>query len=103
MTLSEKDEEIIESLKKELETVREKRERAIGPEVYSYYWEKEKKLEELISVLIKHRQIAEEAAKAKRPVPRVNIEEIRRQLFEDTSKDKKRAKGEAVKGVLKEK
>ncbi|MEM2088212.1 MAG: hypothetical protein QXF52_05985 [Thermoproteota archaeon] len=103
MTLSEKDEEIIESLKKELKTVREKRERAIGPEVYNYYWEKEKKLEELISMLIKHRQIAEEAVKAKRPVPRVNIEEIRRRLFEDAKKDKKQAKGEAAKSVLKEK
>lgn len=59
-------------------------------------------MEELISVLIKHRQIAEETAKAKRPVPRVNVEEIRRQLFEETGKDKKRGKGEAVKSVLKE-
>lgn len=102
MSLSKKDEEIIESLKKELETVRGKRERAIGSEVYNYYWEKEKKLEELISMLIKHRQIAEETAKAKRPVPRVNVEEIRRQLFEETGKDKKRGKGETVKSVLKD-
>jgi len=97
LSRSEKDNEIIESLKKELETVRDKKERAIGPEAYNYYWEKEKKLEELISTLIKHRQIAEEAAKAKRPLPRVSIEEIRRQIFEETGKDKKQVKKEAVK------
>ncbi|MEM1553498.1 MAG: hypothetical protein QXJ72_01245 [Thermoproteota archaeon] len=98
--MSEKDEEIINSLKKELEEIRRRKESAIGPEVYNYYWEKEKKLEELISTLVEHQKIAREA-RTKKSIPRVDIEELRRWLFEDV--DKSREREEAVKKVLKRK
>jgi len=85
--LSERDEEIIGSLKRELEEVRRKKENAIGPELYNYYWEREKKLEELILTLTKHYEIAKKA-KARKQVPKIDIEEIRKWLFEDTNRDK---------------
>ncbi|MDW8033453.1 MAG: hypothetical protein RMI79_00650 [Nitrososphaerota archaeon] len=97
--MSEKDEEIINSLKKELEEVRRKKESAIGPEVYNYYWEKEMKLEELISTLIEHQRIAREA-KARKPIPKIDIEEIRRWLFEDIEKSRE---DETIKRILKRK
>jgi vacuolar-type H+-ATPase subunit I/STV1 len=99
--LSSKDEEIINSLKKELEEVRKKKEKAIGPEVYNYYWEREKKLEELVSTLVKHRQIAEEA-RARKSIPKVDIEELRKWLFEGTGVDKT-GKDETVRELLKKK
>lgn len=94
------DGEEIELRKKELEMIREKKEKAIGPDAYSYYWEKEKKLEEMLSMLMRNRQMAEEAAKAR--APRMSLEEIRKRMFEETDKDKKERKGEAVKSIIKE-
>lgn len=99
--MGEKDEEIINSLKKELEEVRRKKERAIGPEIYNYYWEKEKKLEELISTLIEHQKIAREAEAKKKSVPKIDIEELRKWLFEDIDKSKER--DEAIERVLRRK
>lgn len=96
--MSERDEEIINSLKKELEEIRRKKEGAIGPDIYNYYWEREKKLEELISTLIEHQKIAREA-RARKPIPKIDIEELRRWLFEDMEKSKER--DEAVKRILK--
>ncbi|MGQ9690574.1 MAG: hypothetical protein ACUVQY_04835 [Thermoproteota archaeon] len=79
--------------------IREKMEKAIGPDAYSYYWEKEKELEELLSMLMRNRQMAEEAAKSR--APRMSLEEIRKRTFEETDKDKKERKGEAVKSIIK--
>jgi tryptophanyl-tRNA synthetase len=42
-------EKLISALKAELEEIRKKRERAVGADAYNYYWEKEKKLEDMIS------------------------------------------------------
>ncbi|MEM2088215.1 MAG: hypothetical protein QXF52_06000 [Thermoproteota archaeon] len=41
-------EKLINALKAELEEIRRKKERAVGPDAYNYYWEKEKKLEDMI-------------------------------------------------------
>ncbi len=41
-------EKILASLKAQLEEVRRKRERAIGPDAYNFYWQKEKELEKEI-------------------------------------------------------
>ncbi|MGQ9479642.1 MAG: hypothetical protein ACUVQ0_06505 [Thermoproteota archaeon] len=41
-------ESLLNSLKAELEEVRRKKERAVGPEAYNYYWQKEKQLEDMI-------------------------------------------------------
>jgi hypothetical protein len=41
-------EKLIGVLKAELEEIRRKKERAVGPDAYNYYWEKEKKLEDMI-------------------------------------------------------
>lgn len=41
-------EKLINALKAELEDIRKKKERAVGPDAYNYYWEKEKKLEDMI-------------------------------------------------------
>lgn len=41
-------EKLIDALNLELEEVRRKKEGAIGPDAYNYYWEKEKKLEDMI-------------------------------------------------------
>jgi|YelNatPaOPRAMG01_1025707.scaffolds.fasta_scaffold74042_2 hypothetical protein len=41
-------EKLISALKAELEEIRRKKERAVGPDAYNYYWEKEKKLEDMI-------------------------------------------------------
>jgi hypothetical protein len=41
-------EKILASLKVQLEEVRRKKERAVGPDAYSFYWQKEKELEKEI-------------------------------------------------------
>ncbi|MEM2979916.1 MAG: hypothetical protein QW385_00880 [Thermoproteota archaeon] len=41
-------EKLISALKAELEDIRKKKERAVGPDAYNFYWEKEKKLEDMI-------------------------------------------------------
>ncbi|MDW8033447.1 MAG: hypothetical protein RMI79_00620 [Nitrososphaerota archaeon] len=38
-------EKLLASLKAQLEEVRKKKESAIGPDAYSFYWKKEKELE----------------------------------------------------------
>ncbi|MEM2940422.1 MAG: hypothetical protein QW304_02600 [Thermoproteota archaeon] len=41
-------EKLISALKAELEDIRKKKERAVGPDAYNFYWEKEKKLQDMI-------------------------------------------------------
>jgi len=46
--LKELKEKILASLKAQLEEVRKKKEKAVGPDAYNFYWQKEKELEEKI-------------------------------------------------------
>ncbi|MEM3713094.1 MAG: hypothetical protein QXR97_06125 [Thermoproteota archaeon] len=41
-------EKLLVSLKSQLEEVRRKKERAVGPDAYNFYWQKEKELEKEI-------------------------------------------------------
>lgn len=45
-------EKLLASLKMQLEEVRKKKERAIGPDAYNFYWQKERELEEEIQKIL---------------------------------------------------
>ncbi|MBO3770027.1 MAG: hypothetical protein QXS51_04780 [Thermoproteota archaeon] len=45
-------EKLLSSLKAQLEEVRKKKEKAIGPDAYEFYWQKEKELEREIQKIL---------------------------------------------------
>lgn len=45
-------EKLLASLKAQLEEVRKKKERAVGPDAYKFYWQKEKELEREIQKVL---------------------------------------------------
>lgn len=45
-------ERLLASLKMQLEEIRKKKERAVGPDAYNFYWQKEKELEREIQKIL---------------------------------------------------